>query len=75
MFYFKNCCYRLSLSTSQNLLQERPLVVAELMSMFNHTEIFLTLGKNLTESEVFTEVEISTLSKLLSETKVCDCFK
>ncbi|VIO86643.1 Uncharacterized protein BM_BM5992 [Brugia malayi] len=49
--------------------QERPSVVAELISMFNHTEIFLHLAQNLTEAEVFTEVEINTLTKLLDETK------
>uniref|UniRef100_A0A915PYM9 Hypoxia up-regulated protein 1 n=1 Tax=Setaria digitata TaxID=48799 RepID=A0A915PYM9_9BILA len=49
--------------------QDRPLVVAELISMFNHTEIFLLLAQNLSEAEVFTEVEINTLRKLLDETK------
>ncbi|VDP12457.1 unnamed protein product [Onchocerca flexuosa] len=49
--------------------QERPSVVAELISMFNHTEIFLLLAQNLSETEVFTKVEINTLSKLLDETK------
>uniref|UniRef100_A0A183DDQ5 Zinc finger, CCHC-type n=1 Tax=Gongylonema pulchrum TaxID=637853 RepID=A0A183DDQ5_9BILA len=45
------------------------LVVAELISLFNRTEIFLSLAPNLTESEVFTEVEMDTLSKLLNKTK------
>lgn len=46
-------------------------MVTELNAMFNHTEMFLLLAQNLTETEVFTEVEINTLSKLLDETKVC----
>ncbi|VDK63329.1 unnamed protein product [Onchocerca ochengi] len=49
--------------------QERPSVVTELISMFNHTEMFLLLAQNLSEAEVFTKVEINTLSKLLDETK------
>ncbi|KAL3982116.1 Hsp70 family protein [Acanthocheilonema viteae] len=49
--------------------QERPAIVAELISMFNHTEMFLLLAQNLTEAEVFTEIEINTLSKLLDGTK------
>ncbi|VDK76001.1 unnamed protein product [Litomosoides sigmodontis] len=49
--------------------QERPAVVTELNAMFNHTEMFLLLAQNLTETEVFTEVEVNTLSKLLDETK------
>ncbi|KAM3726346.1 Hypoxia up-regulated protein [Dirofilaria immitis] len=49
--------------------QERPLMVAELISMFNHTEIFLLLAQNLSKADVFTEVEINTLNKLLDETK------
>ncbi|EFO25683.2 dnaK protein [Loa loa] len=49
--------------------QERPSVVGELISMFNHTEIFLHLAQNLTEAEVFTEVEINTLKNLLDGTR------
>ncbi|VDN06543.1 unnamed protein product [Thelazia callipaeda] len=50
--------------------QERPLVVADLISLFNHTEIFLLLAQNLSEStEIFTKVEINSLAKLLHETK------
>lgn len=45
-------------------------MVTELISMFNHTEMFLLLAQNLSEAEVFTKVEINTLSKLLDETKV-----
>uniref|UniRef100_A0A0R3S038 Hypoxia up-regulated protein 1 n=1 Tax=Elaeophora elaphi TaxID=1147741 RepID=A0A0R3S038_9BILA len=49
--------------------QERPAMVTELISMFNHTEMFLLFAQNLTEAEVFTEVEINTLSNLLDGTK------
>lgn len=47
----------------------RPMVIADLLSLFNHSEIFVVLGKNLTESGMFTEVEISTLEKVLDEVK------
>ncbi|VDD87993.1 unnamed protein product [Enterobius vermicularis] len=48
----------------------RPAMTAELLSLFNHSEIFVVLGRNLTDSGVFTEVEISTLEKVLNETKI-----
>ncbi|MFH4978884.1 hypothetical protein AB6A40_005593 [Gnathostoma spinigerum] len=47
----------------------RPKVVAELLSLFNHSELFLALSKNLTDSGIFTEVEISTLENVLNSTK------
>uniref|UniRef100_A0A1I8AM22 Hypoxia up-regulated protein 1 n=1 Tax=Steinernema glaseri TaxID=37863 RepID=A0A1I8AM22_9BILA len=47
--------------------KERPKVVADLLALFNHTETFHALSQNLTE--VFTETELSTLEKKLTETK------
>uniref|UniRef100_A0A915BBA6 Hypoxia up-regulated protein 1 n=2 Tax=Parascaris univalens TaxID=6257 RepID=A0A915BBA6_PARUN len=50
--------------------QERPAVVADLLSLFNHTETFLALSENFTAIELFTEVEIATLKRVFNETKV-----
>ncbi|VDM23372.1 unnamed protein product [Toxocara canis] len=49
--------------------KERPVVVADLLSLFNHTEMFLTLSENLTAVEIFSETEITTLKKVFNETK------
>lgn len=59
---------------AMSFLQARPAMTAELLSLFNHSEIFVVLGRNLTDSGVFTEVEISTLEKVLNETKVYGSF-
>ncbi|VDK42593.1 unnamed protein product [Anisakis simplex] len=49
---------------------ERPIVVSELLSLFNHTELFLKMSENLTAANVFSEVEITTLNKAFNETKI-----
>lgn len=50
--------------------KERPIVVSELLSLFNHTELFLKMSENLTAANVFSEVEITTLNKAFNETKI-----
>lgn len=54
-------------------MQERPEALAALKSMLNHSEYFLTTAKNLSqtmEDPMFTEVEVTTLEKLINETTV-----
>ncbi|MCP9266037.1 alpha-1,2-Mannosidase [Dirofilaria immitis] len=52
--------------------QERPLMVAELISMFNHTEIFLLLAQNLSKADVFTEDWLAERIELQNKLKPTD---
>ncbi|KAK3107370.1 hypothetical protein FSP39_012931 [Pinctada imbricata] len=51
--------------------KERPKALEALHDMINSTEFFLVTLKNMSQLEepIFTEVEITTLSKLINETK------
>ncbi|KAL5019858.1 hypothetical protein ScPMuIL_002750 [Solemya velum] len=51
-------------------LKERPRALEALNSMLNHSEYFLKTIKNMSDTEdpVFTEVELTTLGKLINET-------
>ena len=55
--------------------QERPKAIEALNSILNYSEHFLVGMKNFTgEDQPFTEVELTTLGKLINDTKVCaDC--
>ena len=53
--------------------EERPRALKALKDMLNHTKYFLKSIKNLSASEeetIFTDVEITTLEKLITDTKV-----
>ncbi|XP_041373563.1 hypoxia up-regulated protein 1-like isoform X3 [Gigantopelta aegis] len=51
-------------------MQERPKALDAMKSMLNHSKVFLATIKNLTtlEDPMFTEVEITTLEKLITNT-------
>ncbi|VDI13919.1 Hypothetical predicted protein [Mytilus galloprovincialis] len=52
--------------------EERPKALKALTDMLNHTKYFLKSVKNFTvveEDRIFTEVEITTLEKLITDTK------
>ncbi|XP_071176735.1 hypoxia up-regulated protein 1-like isoform X1 [Mytilus edulis] len=52
--------------------EERPKALKALKDMLNHTKYFLKSVKNFTvveEDRIFTEVEITTLEKLITDTK------
>lgn len=53
-------------------LKERPKALEALNSMLNHSEFFLVSVRNLSlgEDPMFTEVEATTLEKLINETYV-----
>lgn len=52
--------------------RERPQAQEAIKQMLNHSEHFLSGIRNLTsELQIFTEVEVSALAKLIDETKVC----
>lgn len=51
--------------------RERPEALKALKDMLNLSEVFLNGAKNVSEdNQVFTEVEINTLDKLIQDTKV-----
>ena len=52
---------------------KRPKLLANLASSLNISEDFLARMKNLSaDVQIFTEVEMTTLEKLITETKVTD---
>ena len=53
--------------------EERPKALTALKDMLNHTKYFLKSIKNLSATEedrIFTDVEITTLEKLITDIKV-----
>ncbi|XP_064650576.1 hypoxia up-regulated protein 1-like isoform X10 [Lineus longissimus] len=60
---FKDIAYRVEQT------KDRPRALEALKSMLNHSRYFLKSIKNLTADEpIFTEVEVTTLSKLINDT-------
>ena len=52
--------------------EERPKALASLQQVLNSTSVFLETVRNMTDADdpMFTQVELTTLEKIINETKV-----